>query len=89
MQNYLVFQLAFKYFKAPSAKSIQMIAWKPNGLSEESIKSPITSNDSLAPLFFNGAKIKVKFDGGCLKPEKIIFHHKNIVNVHIVYELNL
>ena len=27
----------------------------------------------------NGAKIKVKFDEGCLKQEKITFHHENIV----------
>ena len=58
MEHYLEFQLDSKYFKAPSAKSIQMIAWKPNRLSEESIKSPTTSEDSLTPLFSMLPKLK-------------------------------
>ena len=49
MQNYLLFQPAFKYFKTPSTKSNQIIAWKSNGLSEEYDKSSTTSNKSLAP----------------------------------------
>ena len=73
MEHYLEFQLDSKYFKAPSAKSIQMIAWKPNRLSEESIKSPTTSKDSLTPLF----SMLPKFDRGCQKPKKKISHHKN------------
>lgn len=28
----------------------------------------------------------MKYDGGCLEEEKITFHHRNIVNVYIVYE---
>ena len=28
----------------------------------------------------------MKYDGGCLEQEKITFHHRNIVNVYIVYE---
>ena len=48
-QNYIVFQPDFKYFKTPSAKNIQIVAWKCNGLSEESIKSLITSDNSFAP----------------------------------------
>ena len=39
--------------------------------------------------FFNSAKIKVKFHGGCFKHEKITFYHGNIVNVYMVYEINL
>ena len=33
----------------PSAKSNQIIAWKSNGLSKESIKPPATSNNSIFP----------------------------------------
>ena len=39
--------------------------------------------------FFNGAEIVVEFGGGCVKQEKITFHHGNMVNAHIVYEINL
>ena len=39
MQNYLVFQPPFKYFKKPSTKSNQIIAWASNELSEESINT--------------------------------------------------
>ena len=49
MQNYLTLEPGFKYFKTFSTKSIQIIASKSNGLSEESITPPTTSNNSLAP----------------------------------------
>ena len=39
--------------------------------------------------FFNSAKIKVKFHGDFFKHEKITFYHGNIVNVYMVYEINL
>ena len=58
-------------------------------MSDESIKSPATSNDSLAPvLSYIGVKTRVKFDGGCLKQDKIIFNHGEIVNIYTVYEIN-
>ena len=38
---------------------------------------------------FNGPKTKVKFDGGCLKQEKTIFHRENTVYVHIIYEIKI
>ena len=73
---------AFKHFKTPSAS---------NRLPEECIKFPTTSNNSLASTmtFFNGAKIKVKFDGGSFKLDKITFCYGNMVNVYMVYEINL
>ena len=42
MQNHLLFQPAFKYFRMPSPKSSQIIERKSNELSEESIKPPNT-----------------------------------------------
>ena len=39
--------------------------------------------------FLNGAKIKVKFDVGCLKQGKITFDHGNILYVYIFCEINL
>ena len=54
-------------------------------MSDESIKSPTTSNRILNPsLDFVGTKARVKFNGDCLKQEKITFNHGNIVNIYIV-----
>ena len=59
-------------------------------MSDESIKPPTLSNDSLAPsLSYIGNKTRVKFDGGCLKEDKITFTHEKTVNIYIVYEMNL
>ena len=38
-------------------------------------------------LDYPGSKIRVKFNGDCLKQAKITFNHGKIVNVYIVYEL--
>ena len=41
---------------------------KSKGLSDESIKPPTTSDNSLSPLIdYLGDKIRLKFNGGCLK----------------------
>ena len=43
-------------------------SWKSKGLSDESIKPPTTSDNSLAPAINNyGNKIRVKFARSCLK----------------------
>ena len=62
--------------------------WKSKGLSNESIKPPTTSDNSLAPsLNYYGNKIRVKFARGCLKQShKILYTHGKIVNIY-VYEL--
>ena len=71
-ESYLVFKTMHKYFKKiGSTKSIA--EWKSKGLSDEIIKS---SNNSLAPtLKFTGKRIYVKFNGSCLKQDKITFNH--------------
>ena len=63
--------------------------WKSKGLSDENIKPPSTSDNSLSPLIdFLGNKIRLKFNGGCLKqPNKLTYTHGTIVNIYIVYEL--
>ena len=77
-----------KYFKKiGSTESIS--SWKSKGLSNEVIKPPPTSNNSLAPelsYFIN--KIKVKFNGSCLKQDKITYTYGRIVNIYIVYKLS-
>ena len=43
-------------------------------MSDESINASTTSDNSLAPtLSYIGAKIRVKFVGGCLRQDKITF----------------
>ena len=60
-------------------------------MSNGSIKSRSTSNDSLNPEinYIDNAKIQVKLHGCCLKHEKLIFTHKKVVNILIVYQINL
>ena len=64
-------------------------SWKSKGLSDESIKPPKTSDNSLAPAINNyGTKIRVKFSWSCLKKSnKLPYTHGKIVNIYIVYEL--
>ena len=87
-QNYLVFQPMDKYFKTVSANDNNILSWKSKGLSNENIKPPTTSNKILNPILnFVGTKIRVKFNGDCLKQEKITYNHGKIVNTYIVYEI--
>ena len=59
-------------------------------MSDESIKPPSTSDNSLAPsLSYIGTRKRVKFVGSCLKQDKITFTHGRTVNIYIVYEINL
>ena len=65
-----------------------MLSWQSKGISNESIKPPATSNNSLNPrLSYNNTKIKVPFTGSCLKQPKYLFTHKKVVNIYIFYEL--
>ena len=57
-------------------------------MSDGCIKYPTTSNKMINPsLDFVGTKGRVKFNGDCLKQEKITFNHGKIVNTYIVYEI--
>ena len=62
--------------------------WKSKGLSDESIKPPTRSNKILnLSLDFADIKARVKFNGDCLKQQKITCSHGKIVNIYIVYEI--
>ena len=64
--------------------------WKSKGLYDESINPLSTSDDSLAlPLNYINARPRVKVDEICLRQDKVKFVHKNIVNIYIIYEVNL
>ena len=71
------------YKKIGDTESIS--EWKSKGLSYEIIKPP---NNSLAPtLKYTGKRICVKFNGRCLKQDKITFNHGKTVNIYIFYDL--
>ena len=60
------------------ANSLHISEWKSKELSDESIKPPSTSDNSLSPLIdYYGRKIRLKFSGSCLKQP-----NKTIVNLH-------
>ena len=89
-QNYLVFLPLSKYFKLNSVAGVSdyALSWKSKGLTNESIKPPTTSDNSLNPgLSYKGTKIRAKFTGSCLKQPKLTFTHQKVVNIYIVYEL--
>ena len=59
-------------------------------MSDEIIKPPNTSDNNLTPaLSYIGNKIRVQLDRGCLKQDKITFSCGKIVNIYIVYDVNL
>ena len=90
-QHYLVFQPMYRYFEiiAGVGNGSHIYYWKSKGLSDEGINSIKTSNYSVIPyLDYYGNKIKVKFNGICLKQDKITYTHGKIVNIYIVYEIS-
>ena len=88
-QNYLLFQPMNRYFKVNMINATNYVSlWKSKGLSDESIKPPTISNNSLAPsLDYYGAKTRAKFTRSCLKQSKVSYTHRKIVNIYIAYEL--
>ena len=57
------------------------IVWwniKPHGTSNNSVSST---------LHYINTKIRVKFDGSCIKQDKLAFNYKTVVNIYIVYEI--
>ena len=79
-----------KYFKLNSVAGAAdyVLSWQSKGISNESIKPPATTNNSLTPeLNYYGTKTRVKFTRSCLKQSDHIYTHKKVVNNNIVYEL--
>ena len=72
VQNYLVFQQMYRYFKKISGvgNGDYIYLWKSNGLSDKWIHSITATNYSITPkLNFYGSKIKLRFNGSCLKQD--------------------
>ena len=88
-QNYLVFQPINRYFKV-IANTKYISTWKSKRLSDESIKPPATSDNSLSLLInYLDNKRKLKFNEGCLiLQNKPTYTHSTFVNLYIVYELS-
>ena len=86
-QAYLIFQPVHRYVKI-IANTKYISEWKSKGLSDESIKPPPTSDNSLTPLIdYYGYNIRVKFNGSILRQPKFSYTHENVVNIYIVYKL--
>ena len=86
-QNYLVFQPINRYFKV-IANTKYISSWKSKGLSDETIKPPATSDNTLTPLIdYCGNKVNVKFNGTILRQPEMSYTHGTTVNIYIVYEL--
>ena len=86
-QNYLVFQPINRYFELIGNK-LYISSWKTKGLSDETIKPPVTFDNSVTPLIdYIGDKVRLKFSRSCLKQPKLKYTHGTIVNIDIVYEL--
>ena len=69
-QNYLVYLPLRKYFKLNSVVDAAdyVLSWQFKGLSNESIKPPTTTNNSLTPeLNYYGTKTKIRITKSCLK----------------------
>ena len=87
-QNYLVFQAINRYIKLIANNKLYISSWKYKGLSDETIKAPVTSDNSLTPLIdYVGDKIILQLSGSCLKQPKLHYTHGTIVIIYIVYEL--
>ena len=71
VQNYLLFQPIKRYFKVivGGGNGNYIYYWKSKGLSDERINSIKTSDYEITPYlsYYDVNKIRVKFDGGCLK----------------------
>ena len=66
-QAYLIFQPLHRYVKI-IANTKYISEWKSKGLSDESIKPPTTSDNTLTPLIdYYSCNIRVKFNGSILR----------------------
>ena len=88
VQNYLVFQPIRRYLKKV-ANTKYISSWRSKGLSDETIKTYDTSDNSLTPLIDHyGSKVRLKFNKGCLKQSNnLTYDYGARVNIYIVYEL--
>ena len=89
-QNYLVFLPMYKYFRIIGVGSGNYIYfWKSKSLPGEWLNYNTASNYSITPeLTFYDTKTRVKFNGRCLKQDRVTYNHGTTVNKYIVYEIS-
>ena len=61
--------------------------WKSKGLSDENITPTTSDYRHSLQLSYYVTKTRVKFDGSCLKQDKVTFNHGKVVSIYIVYEI--
>ena len=89
-QNYLVFQSKERFFKwiVGVCNGSYIYYYQSKGLSEEKITSIKTPNHSISPAMnYYVTRTKEEFYGRCLKQDKIMYTHGEIVNIYTVYEI--
>ena len=83
--NYLILRPLNRYFKLNKNNLHYVLSWTSKGLSNESIKPPSTSDNSLTPILnYYGSKIKVSFDMSCLQTNGFLINHRKIAIIYIV-----
>ena len=90
-QNYLVFQPTYRYFRRiiGTGSGSYIYFWKSIGLSDQRLHYNTASNYKITPeLSYYGTKIRLEFNGSCLKQDKVTYNHGKIVNIYIVYEIS-
>ena len=88
MENYLVFQSMYTYFKRV-VNSDYILLWKSKLLSDQNITPSSAPHNFLNPLLnYLGTKARVRFNGSCLKLDKLHTLTEKIVSTYIVYEVN-
>ena len=90
-QLYLIFQPICKTIKKFSGLPNIISQWESNGLSNEKLQLPYTTNKCLSPILvsLHNSSIRWRFEGSCLKQEDTTpFTPSNNVNLFIVYELD-
>ena len=91
-QNYLVFQPVYRYFRKIIAvgSGNYIYFWKSVGFSDERLDYITTSNYKITPeLSYYGTEIRLKFNGNCLKQDKVTYNHEKIDNIYIVYKISI
>ena len=87
----LIFQPLFNFAKIFTSTIDKSFRWKLKRLSDESVTNPAAPGKGLPPRlnYITNAKIQVTFIGSSLKQYKASFTHGNIVNVSLIYELDI
>ena len=76
----------YRYFKRASNTNNDILSCKSERFSDESIKSPFAPNYFLNPkLSYYSNKQGTIVSGSCLKQDKTMYNHKEMVSIYIAY----